>query len=59
MANVIILLSQEEFDLVMQDKSELINVNIAKRRNGPVGVVKLLFEKKYSRFQDDRKERVL
>jgi replicative DNA helicase len=56
MADVIMLLSQKEFDLVRQDKSELINVNIAKHRNGPTGIVKLLFEKRYSRFQDEQKE---
>ncbi|NRD79117.1 replicative DNA helicase [Bacillus sp. BRMEA1] len=51
-ADVIMLLSRDEFEQVPQDKSELIHVNIAKHRNGPVGVVKLLFEKNYSRFRD-------
>ena len=50
------LLSREEFDQVRQDKSELINMNIAKHRIGLTGVVKLLFEKRYSRFQDEQKE---
>jgi replicative DNA helicase len=52
-ADVIMLLSRDEFEPVRPDKSELINVNIAKHRNGPVGVVKLLFEKNYSRFRDN------
>ncbi|MGX6441822.1 replicative DNA helicase [Neobacillus sp. K501] len=49
-ADVIMLLSRDEFDQVNSEKSEQINVNIAKHRNGPVGVIKLAFEKNYSRF---------
>jgi replicative DNA helicase len=51
-ADVIMLLSREELDQVSSDNCELINVNIAKHRNGPVGVVKLAFEKNYSRYRD-------
>ncbi|WP_330217794.1 DnaB-like helicase C-terminal domain-containing protein [Neobacillus vireti] len=51
-ADVIMLISRDEFDQVSPDKCELINLNIAKHRNGPVGVIKLAFEKNYSRFRD-------
>jgi replicative DNA helicase len=51
-ADVIMLLSREDIEPVRQDTTELINVNIAKHRNGPVGVIKLAFEKNYSRFRD-------
>ena len=51
-ADVIMLLSREEIEPVRSDKIELINLNIAKHRNGPVGVIKLAFEKNYSRFRD-------
>lgn len=51
-ADVIMLLSREDIEPVRPDSNELINVNIAKHRNGPVGVVKLAFEKNYSRYRD-------
>ncbi len=51
-ADVILLLSREDGEPVRSDKAELINLNIAKHRNGPVGVVKLAFEKNYSRYRD-------
>jgi replicative DNA helicase len=51
-ADVIMLLSREEIEPVRPDATELINVNIAKHRNGPVGVIKLTFEKNYSRYRD-------
>jgi replicative DNA helicase len=51
-ADVIMLLSREEIEPERKDTTELINVNIAKQRNGPVGVIKLAFEKNYSRFRD-------
>jgi replicative DNA helicase len=51
-ADVILLLSRDDQEPMSPNKSELINVNIAKHRNGPVGVVKLTFEKNYSRFRD-------
>lgn len=57
-ADVIMLLSREEFAQARPDKSELINVHIAKQRNGPTGVVKLLFEKRYCRFRDLRRKNV-
>jgi replicative DNA helicase len=51
-ADVIMLLSREEIEAVRTDTTELINLNIAKHRNGPVGVIKLAFEKNYSRYRD-------
>ncbi|NWQ40435.1 replicative DNA helicase [Bacillus sp. EB106-08-02-XG196] len=51
-ADVIILLSRDDHEPVSPNQNELINVNIAKHRNGPVGVIKLAFEKNYSRFRD-------
>lgn len=51
-ADVIMLLSREDVEPVRSDKAELINLNIAKHRNGPVGVIKLAFEKNYSRYRD-------
>lgn len=51
-ADVIMLLSREEIEQVSSNTTELINVNIAKHRNGPVGVIKLAFEKNYSRYRD-------
>jgi replicative DNA helicase len=51
-ADVIMLFSQEEIEPVKPVATELINVNIAKHLNGPVGVIKLAFEKKYSRYRD-------
>ncbi|MFP7296293.1 replicative DNA helicase [Neobacillus niacini] len=51
-ADVIMLLSREDDEPVKSDTAELINLNIAKHRNGPVGVIKLAFEKNYSRYRD-------
>ncbi|WHY02749.1 replicative DNA helicase [Neobacillus sp. DY30] len=51
-ADVIMLLSREDVEPVRSDSAEIINLNIAKHRNGPVGVIKLLFEKNYSRYRD-------
>ncbi|NWQ40428.1 hypothetical protein MLOOGBEN_06915 [Bacillus sp. EB106-08-02-XG196] len=51
-ADVIMLLSRDDHESMSPNQSELINVNIAKHRNGPVGVIKLAFEKNYSRFRD-------
>lgn len=51
-ADVILLLSREDGEPVRSEKAELINLNIAKHRNGPVGVIKLAFEKNYSRYRD-------
>lgn len=51
-ADVIMLLSREDVEPIRSDKAELINLNIAKHRNGPVGVIKLAFEKNYSRYRD-------
>ncbi|WP_342433993.1 replicative DNA helicase [Neobacillus sp. FSL H8-0543] len=52
-ADVIMLLSRGEWEQERPDKSEQINLNIAKHRNGPVGVIKLAFEKNFSRFRND------
>jgi replicative DNA helicase len=51
-ADVIMLLSRDDHEPVSHNECELINVNIAKHRNGPVGVIKLAFEKNYSRYRD-------
>jgi replicative DNA helicase len=51
-ADVIMLVNREDSDSLSGDKMELIYVNVAKQRNGPIGVVKLMFEKNFSRFRD-------
>jgi replicative DNA helicase len=52
-ADVIMLLSREDVESIRSsDAAEIINLNIAKHRNGPVGVIKLAFEKNYSRYRD-------
>ncbi|SFA86703.1 MULTISPECIES: replicative DNA helicase [unclassified Bacillus (in: firmicutes)] len=51
-ADVILLLSREENEMKSNYKSEVIIVDIAKQRNGPTGMVKLVFDKRYSRFRD-------
>ncbi|MCM3690450.1 DnaB-like helicase C-terminal domain-containing protein [Neobacillus niacini] len=51
-ADVIMLLSRDDYEPVSPNECELINVNIAKDRNGPVSVIKLAFEKNYSRYRD-------
>ncbi|MBA2565732.1 MAG: replicative DNA helicase [Gemmatimonadetes bacterium] len=52
-ADVVIFLYQEESDAPDSDKSKgLVEVMVAKHRNGPVGSVKLRFAKEFTRFEN-------
>jgi len=53
-ADVVVLLHREDYyhrepDYVPNNKAELI---IAKQRNGPTGVVELIFREKFTRFEN-------
>ncbi|MGD2184340.1 replicative DNA helicase [Lusitaniella coriacea] len=51
-ADLIALLYREDYYNPDSPERGIVEVNFAKNRNGPTGVVKLLFEKEYSRFLD-------
>ena len=55
-ADVVMLLYREDY-YEKERKDNLIEINIAKHRNGPIGTVKLLFEKEYSLFLNLAKDR--
>jgi replicative DNA helicase len=49
-ADIIMMLYREDYyDRETQNKN-IVEVNIAKHRNGPVGVIQLLFEREFSKF---------
>ncbi|WP_082252922.1 replicative DNA helicase [Bacillus sp. FJAT-27251] len=49
-ADVILLLYRDEYYNTDSKGSNIIEIDIAKQRNGPVGIVKLAFEKEVGRF---------
>ncbi|WP_242691209.1 replicative DNA helicase [Cytobacillus praedii] len=49
-ADLIMLLYRDEYYNKDNTENKFIEIDIAKHRNGPVGMVKLLFEKEYGRF---------
>ncbi|MBY0099429.1 replicative DNA helicase [Mesobacillus maritimus] len=51
-ADLIMLLYRDEYYNKDNDENKIIEVDIAKQRNGAVGVVKLMFEKEFGRFVD-------
>jgi replicative DNA helicase len=51
-ADVVLLLLREEYYNPTEDNKGIAEVNIAKQRHGPVGTVKLVFIKEYTRFED-------
>jgi len=51
-ADVVALLLREEYYSPTQENQGIAEVNIAKQRNGPVGLVKLTFIKEYTRFEN-------
>jgi replicative DNA helicase len=51
-ADLIALLYREDYYQSDSPERGIVEVNFAKHRNGRTGVVKLLFEKEYSRFLD-------
>lgn len=55
-ADIVMLLYREDY-YEKERKDNLIEINIAKHRNGPIGTVKLLFEKEYSLFLNLAKDR--
>ena len=51
-ADVVIMLMREEYYEPTEENKGVANVDIAKQRNGPVGVIKLAFIKEYMRFEN-------
>lgn len=51
-ADVVVLLMREEYYNPTEQNRGIAEVNIAKQRNGPVGLVKLSFIKEYTRFEN-------
>ncbi|MFC0414094.1 replicative DNA helicase [Cytobacillus solani] len=49
-ADLIMLLYRDEYYNKDNSDNKFIEIDIAKHRNGPIGMVKLLFEKEYGRF---------
>ena len=54
-ADIIMLLHREDYYDRKTENKNIIEVDIAKHRNGPVGTVKLLFEKETGNFYDLKK----
>lgn len=58
-ADIIIFLYREGYYDAKADKQQdvgIVEINVAKHRNGPTGKVELAFEKNYSRFSDLAKD---
>jgi replicative DNA helicase len=55
-ADVVVLLLREEYYLRTEENHGIAEVNIAKQRNGPVGIRKLAFIEEYARFENLAKE---
>ena len=51
-ADVVALLLRDEYYSATADNQGIAEVNIAKQRNGPVGMLKLTFIKEYTRFEN-------
>jgi len=51
-ADVVAFLYRDDYYDKGTDKKNVVEVIIAKQRNGPVGTVELVFNKKYGRFSD-------
>jgi replicative DNA helicase len=49
-ADVILLLYRDEYYNTDNKGNNIIEIDIVKQRNGPVGVVKLAFQKEVGRF---------
>lgn len=55
-ADLIMLLYRDEYYNKDNTENKYIEIDIAKHRNGPVGMVKLVFEKEFGRFIDGGKQ---
>lgn len=51
-ADLVALLYRDDYYYPKSSERGVVEVNLAKHRNGPTGTVKLLYEKEYSRFLD-------
>jgi len=51
-ADLVVLLMREEYYNPTEENKGIAEVIIAKQRNGPVGTVKLMFNKEYMRFEN-------
>ena len=51
-ADVVALLLREEYYNPTDENKGIAEVNIAKQRNGPVGVIRLSFIKEFMRFEN-------
>ena len=51
-ADVVVLMMREEYYNPTEENRGIAEINIAKQRNGPVGMVKLAFIKEYMRFEN-------
>lgn len=51
-ADVVVLILREEYYNPSPENQGIAEVNIAKQRNGPVGILKLAFIKEYTRFEN-------
>jgi len=51
-ADVIIFLYKDESQPPASPDVDILNADIAKQRNGPIGIVKLAFQRRYTRFRD-------
>ncbi|PLR92052.1 replicative DNA helicase [Bacillus sp. T33-2] len=58
-ADVIILLYRDEYYNTEDKQNKIIEIDIAKQRNGPVGSVKFLFEKEVGRFMENITDEIL
>ena len=57
-ADIVLLLYREDYYSKKEKDEDTVpvEVDIAKNRNGPLGVIKLMFEKKTNRFSDGKEE---
>ncbi len=51
-ADLVVLLMREEYYMPTEENKGLADVIVAKQRNGPVGMMKLVFRKEYVRFEN-------
>ncbi len=58
-ADVVMLLYREEYYDRQSEGKNIVEINIAKQRNGPVGTVQLAFLKEFSRFRSLERKRDL
>jgi len=57
-ADVVVLLLREEYYHPTEENKGIAEVNIAKQRNGPTGIIKLAFIKEYARFENLSREEI-